>query len=92
MVRNPGRFLARKRPDGWGFADEISAIGVWLKNGVRDDTAAVVAGTRTRTKMFDVCLLGVFTLAVAVAAADKQECNDSQRSQDGAASHHASYD
>lgn len=91
MVRNPGRSLAHERPNGGSFADEISAIGIWLKNGVRDDALSVKVGTRTRTEMFDVCLFRVFTLAVAVAAADKQERDDSQRSQDGAASHNASH-
>lgn len=93
LVRKPGRSLAHKRSDGGSFADEIRAVGIWLKNGVRDDAASVEAGTGTRTEVFDdVCLLSVFTLAVAVAAADKQECDDSQRSQDGAASHNASDD
>lgn len=91
-VRDPGRSLAHKRPDGGSFAYEISAVGVWLKNRIRDDTASIEAGTRTRTEVFDVCLFSVFTLAVAVAAADKQERDDSQRSQDGATSHNASDD
>lgn len=91
MVRNPGRSLAHKRPNGGSFADKISAIRIRLKNGVRDDTASVKAGTRTRTEMFDVCLFIVFTLAVAVAAANKQKRDNPQRSQDSAASHNASY-
>jgi hypothetical protein len=92
VVRNPRRSLAPNRPNGRSFADKISAIGVWLKNGVRDNIASLEVGTRTRPKMFDICLLGVYTLAVAVAAADIQERDDSQRSQDSAASHNACYD
>lgn len=92
MVRNLGRSLAHKRLNGGSFADEVSAIGIWLKNRVRDETGSVEIGARTGTEMLDVCLFRVFTLAVAVAAADKQKGNNSQRSQDGAASDNASYD
>lgn len=91
-MRNLGRPLAYRRSDGGRFADEISAIGIGLKNGVRDDTVLVEIGTGTRTKMFDACFLLIITLAVAVAAADKQERDNPQGAQDSAASDNASYD
>lgn len=73
LVRDPGRSLAHKRPNGGSFADKISSIGIWLQDRVRDDTASLYTKARARAEVFDVCLLRVFTLAVAVAAADKQE-------------------
>lgn len=91
MVRNPGRSLAHNRPNGGSFADKISAIGIWLKNRVRDDTSAVKTRTGTGAEMFDVCLLRVVILAVAVAATDEKERDNPHRSQDGASSNNASY-
>jgi hypothetical protein len=91
VERNLRRPLAYRRVDGRALANKIRAVGVWLENRVRDDTAAL----NTRAEVLDISVarfLRVTIIAAAVAAADEEERDDPQHSQDGTTTDDTTYD